>query len=81
MPNAGELALASSTVSLAANTLGLAKTVADSFATGSSLVDVSVGVLKWLSRECIDDKEFEYALKLCESNVTHVFPNDGGLAI
>jgi hypothetical protein len=81
MSEAAALALASNQLSLGSNSLGFAKTVADSFVKGSSLVDVSVGILKWLSRECIDGKEFEYALQICNSEITRVFPNESGMRI
>lgn len=68
------LAKISSQLSLGSNSIGFVKTVADTFANGSSLVNVGVQVAKWLSRECIDGREFEYALELCNSEVPKSTP-------
>lgn len=81
MSEVASISKKSNQLSLGSNTLGLVKTVADSLVHGSSLVDISVGVWKWLSRECIDGVEFDNALMVCSSEITQVFPNECGKKI
>lgn len=76
-----ELALASSQLSLGSNSIGFANTIAQNFKTGSGLTQVCVELVQWLSRECINETDFEYALKLCNSQQTELFPNSSGLEI
>jgi hypothetical protein len=65
-------------LNLGTGAINFAKAIADNVVRGNTMFDAGREIVKWLSRELIEEREFEY----CISRVTGLaHPNDGGQKI